>query len=296
MIPPDYLRSALATHFWKSNEASQRGAPGMNASNSPFSSEELKQPRSKYVCVIPVKNEGARLHRQLERMCCAELREMHGIDVIIADSPSTDGSTDPSTLADYGVTAIVRGDNNVGLSNSLRAAFLYCMSKGYTSIILMDGNEKDEPRFLPKFVDKLNDGYDFIQGSRFLEPNGESRTPRHRKFLIRFVHAPFFSLLAGKAFTDTTNGYRGFSARYLNSAVLNLKQNLMQKYELPYYLSWLACRAGFRVIEIPVIRVYPKTGPIPTKIVGLSAHWQMLKPLLLLATRTLLGAWRRPCS
>ncbi len=49
-------------------------------------------------------------------------------------------------------------------------------------------------------------------------------------------------------------------------------------YELHYYLAIRAARLGFKCIETPVSRVYPK-GKIPTKIQGMRGNLFVLKTL-----------------
>jgi dolichol-phosphate mannosyltransferase len=256
-------------------------------SRKAFNVTELHPRVSKYACVIPVKNEGQRLHSQLRRMDCHSLRALRSVDVIIADAPSNDGSTESNVLREIGVTSVVVADEDSGLSKSLRCAFLYCLERDYAGIILMDGNDKDDPSGLALFVEKLEQGWDYIQGSRFAKGGYEQNTPLYRKFLIRFVHAPYYSLLCGKRLTDTTNGFRAFSSKFVGSEDLALKLNRMDKLELPYFMSWVACRRSFRVLEVPVSRSYPESGPVPTKIVGLKGHMGMVWPLVLLTAKTL---------
>ena len=55
--------------------------------------------RSRYAVCLFVINEAERLHRQLAKMQAVE----HGLDVVLADGGSTDGSTDPGRLAAAGV-------------------------------------------------------------------------------------------------------------------------------------------------------------------------------------------------
>jgi dolichol-phosphate mannosyltransferase len=240
------------------------------------------RPRStRYAVVIPVWNEGEKLLGQLARM-----REQAGIcDIVIADAPSSDGSTDPARLAELGVHALVALAEPGGQSSSLRTGFAYALRGGYDGIIEMDGNGKDDPEALPRFVAELEAGAGFVQGSRYLPGGRAVNTPPLRQFLIRRIHAPLFSLLAGHAFTDTTNGFRAYARSFLCDDRVRAFRSTFRDYELVYYLAWIACRGGFRVREIPVTRAYPAHGPTPTKIRGLRRYGDMLKPLLMLALR-----------
>ncbi len=237
--------------------------------------------RARYVAIILVLNEGERLARQLRRMHAVR----HVCDIVIADAPSTDGSTEVSRLATANVHALVRLAEPGGLSSSLRAALAYAIESGYDGAIIMDGNDKDDPKAMPDFVAALDAGIDYVQGSRYCPGGRGINTPRHREFLIRRIHAPVFSWLCRRRFTDTTNGFRSFSRRLLVDPRVWPWRPTFRDYELPYYLAWAACRYGFRVAEIPVTRAYPGIGPVPTKMSPFRGHWRMLKPLLMLALR-----------
>jgi glycosyltransferase involved in cell wall biosynthesis len=237
--------------------------------------------RNRYAVVIPVRNEGDRLRRQLPRMA----RFMDVCDIVITDAPSTDGSTEVDALREAGVHALVTLREPGGLSSSLRAGFAYALRAGFQGLILMDGNDKDDPAALPRFVEGLKAGFDFMQGSRYTVGGQAINTPLSRRLLIKFIHVPLFSALSGYRFTDTTNGFRGYSRRFLLDDRVRPFRNVFCLYELPYYLSWAASRYGFRVTEIPVTRAYPADGPIPTKITVFRGSWWMLKPLIMLLFR-----------
>lgn len=240
----------------------------------------LKPRTANLALVVCVWNEGDRLAEQLERT----RPYLDLVDVIISDRPSTDGSTRLERLEHAGISSYISLTRSSGLSASLRVALAHAMDQGYAGALMMDGNNKDDVDRLPAFVDAIRSGADFVQGSRYLRGAEAVRTPWIREVLIRRVHVPLFSLMSGYRFTDTTNGFRAFSRSFLLDARAGAFRHAFNEYELPYYLAWSACRRGFRVREIPASRVYP-VGPAPTKIRGLSRHWQMLKPLVMLLLR-----------
>lgn len=234
-----------------------------------------------YALVIPTYNEGERIQKQLTRIQALNL----AIDVIITDYPSNDGSTNPEALQRLGVTTLVSLGEPGGLSASLRSAYYYAMENNYKGIILMDGNNKDDPAAIPLFIEKLESGYDFIQGSRFIDGGQAINTPRSRVLLIKLIHRPIFSILCGRFFTDTTNGFRGFSRKMLLDPKINIFQHNFSEYELPYFLAWAACKHQQKICEVPVTRSYPDTGPTPTKIIGFKGYWRMLKPFIDILSR-----------
>lgn len=241
--------------------------------------------RTRCVVVIPVINEGERLHRQLTRMMALGLQ--HKADIVIVDGGSTDGSTDPETLAALGVRALVIKRGPGGLSAQLRCAYAWVLDQGYDGVVTIDGNGKDGVETLPQFLAAMDDGYGYVQASRFIRGGHHEHTPWLRTLAIRLIHAPVLSLAAGRWLTDTTQGYRAYSRAYLLDARVQPFRDIFVRYELLAYLTVRASQLGYRVREIPTSRVYPKGEAIPTKIQGL----RPLIDLLAVLWRTVSGTY-----
>jgi hypothetical protein len=232
--------------------------------------------RARYALCVFVINEGERLHRQLGKMVpwCGD------VDVILADGGSTDGSTAPDVLADLNVRTLLTKRGPGKLSAQMRMALAYCLNEDYEGVIVMDGNDKDDPRSIPRFVTALEDGVDHAQGSRFIRGGKAINTPRSRYWGIKLLHAPLLSLAAGYRYTDTTNGFRAYSRSLLLDPRVRPFRDVFAQYELHYYLAIRAALLGFTVREVPVTRAYPDTGKVPTKIHGWRGNWLVLKTLL----------------
>src|SRR5262249_16669974 len=109
---------------------------------------EFRPKRTRYCVCVFVINEGARIHEQLRRM-----RPFAGeIDVILADGGSTDGSLAPGLLDALGVRALLVKTGPGRLSAQMRMAFAYGLDQGYEGVVVMDGNNKDDPDALPRFA------------------------------------------------------------------------------------------------------------------------------------------------
>lgn len=236
--------------------------------------------RSRQVVLIPVINEGERILRQLRGMQLAAL----GLDIVLVDGGSRDGSTEPVRLRDeLGVRALLLKTGPGKLSAQLRVGMAWCLQRGYDGIVTIDGNGKDDFRAIPRFVEKLNAGFDFVQGSRYLPGGIAENTPLDRELGVRLLHAPLISIGAGFRYTDTTNGFRAFSRPFLTDARVRPFRSIFDTYNLHYYLSVRAPRLNFAVCEVPVTRQYPRTGPVPSKIGGLSGKLSILHQSVLAA-------------
>ncbi len=238
---------------------------------------ESFRPRANRWCIgIPVINEGDRLLGQLKRMQALGLRA----DVIIADGGSKDGSVQHTVLEPLGVRTMLTKLGPGKLSAQMRMVFDYMLNEGYEGIVLIDGNGKDGVEAIPSFLTALEQGWDYLQGSRYLAGGHHENTPLDRKLGGRLIHAPLLSLAARFYYTDTTNGFRGISSRLLLDPRLQPFRDIFDTYNLHYYLSIRAPRLGYRVRELPVSRSYPPAGPTPSKIGGFSGKFAIFQLLL----------------
>lgn len=238
---------------------------------------EFRNKSTQYCLFIFVINEGERLHSQLKKIYSQ--RTYEDIDIIIADGGSTDGSTDVNVLERFGIRSLLIKKGPGKLSAQMRMALFYGIMQDYDGFIVMDGNDKDDPGAIPLFIKKLSEGYDHIQGSRFIKGGKAINTPIIRHLALRLIHVPIIRISSGYPYTDTTNGFRAYSKRFLLDDRVRPFRDCFQTYELHYYLAVMAPRLGYRTTEIPVIRAYPR-GKVPTKISFLKGNLHLISILV----------------
>jgi dolichol-phosphate mannosyltransferase len=227
--------------------------------------------------VIPVINEGDRIKSLLSRM--DTLKIQGAADIIIVDGGSTDGSLELESLQQNGVCGLLVKTGQGKLSAQLRCAYSFALDQGYEGIITIDGNDKDDPEAIPRFIDSLKQGVDFVQASRFISGGVAENTPKSRDFAIRFIHAPMLSLFSDFHWTDTTQGFRAYSRKMLLDPKIALFRDVFMTYELLAYLSYRAPKLGYRCVEMHTVRRYPK-GEVPTKISSFKGNFSVLEVLI----------------
>jgi len=256
--------------FSKTNEAIY-GVPK-------FLSTEIEERRTKYCLCIPIINEGERIQKQLLRAQQNGIDKL--VDIIICDGDSTDGSTEISKLKELGVNTLLVKKDSGKQGAQLRMGFWFALERGYEGIITIDGNNKDSIESVPLFIEKLEQGFDFVQGSRYVEGGKAINTPKIRHFAVKFIHSPLISLTARHRFTDSTNAFRCYSKKYLTHPKVQPFRPVFTTYELLAFLSVKASQLGLKVGEVPVERKYPESGKVPTKISFFKGNFGLIKILV----------------
>src|SRR6478609_11004564 len=118
-------------------------------------------------------------------------------EVIVADNGSTDGSQEIGARAGARVVPVVAK----GYGNALRGGIAAARGK---FIIMGDADDSYDFLEAPKFVKKLREGYDLVQGCR-LPAGGGTVKPGAMPFLHRWWGNPMFSLLVRKWFNAPIN-------------------------------------------------------------------------------------------
>lgn len=248
--------------------------PGLRWELPRHSVSEFSPKGCRYCLLIVVYNEGERIRRQIERTKPFQ----DYVDVIIADGESTDGSLIEDELRENGVRALLRTPER-GLCTATRLALAYGLAEGYEGLITVDGNGKDGMEAIPSFVSKLKEDFDLIQGSRFLPGGKHDNTPIGRYVAVRMIAAPIISLGSWFLYTDPTNAFRAMSRDYLLDPRVQPIRSEFVRFNLQHYLNYRAASLGLACCEIPVIRVYPDNGEVPTKLnfpAMLLVFWELL--------------------
>ncbi len=103
--------------------------------------------------VIPVINEGRRIQNLLSRMGTVSIASV--AEIIIVDGGSTDGSLALNSLKQAGVRGLLVKTAPGKLSAQLRCAYAFALDEGYEGIVTIDGNDKDDPDAIPRFIEAL---------------------------------------------------------------------------------------------------------------------------------------------
>jgi dolichol-phosphate mannosyltransferase len=206
------------------------------------------------IVVIPTYNEAENLPALI-----AAILAQGPFDVLVVDDNSPDGT---GALADRlgslydGRVAVLHRPGKQGLGTAYRAGFTHALARGYQHIFEMDADFSHDPRELPLLRADL-DAADVVLGSRYVRGGSTPHWPLARRLLSR-AGSKYAALLLDLPFHDLTGGFKGFSARVLQT--LDLDAIRSNGYAFQIEVTYRAYRAGFHIVEHPITFVDRRLG------------------------------------
>jgi dolichol-phosphate mannosyltransferase len=178
---------------------------------------------------------------------------------------------------------IVENPARNGIGFAIKEGYRYALSHGFDLIVVMAGNGKDDPREIPRLTKPISkNGYDYVQGSRFLPGGRGEKTPFLRRIFTRLF--PFaWTFLTGVRCTEVTNGFRAYRTSILEDPAINIWQDWLNGYELEYYLHYKVLTLGYKFTERPVSKIYSHTKRESYSHISPLKDWQQIVgPIVLL--------------
>jgi len=180
---------------------------------------------------------------------------------------------------------IITNPRRMGVGYAIREGITYALGKRYDIVVVMAGNNKDDPREIPRLLMPiLKEDCDYVQGSRFLPGGKRTKNPFLRGVFSRFF--PFFwTLLTDIRCTDVTNGFRAYKLKIFSDKRIDISQSWLDGYQLEYYIHYKVLTLGYSTTEVPVSKTYPyrnKGGY--SNISPLRDWWKIVGPLIYLKT------------
>jgi glycosyltransferase involved in cell wall biosynthesis len=220
--------------------------------------------------VIPCLNEANSLAICVDKAVKAFRASGLSGEVLVADNGSTDGSIQ---IAEERGARVVHVPER-GYGAALRAGIAAARGR---FIIMGDADDSYDFTDVPRFVEKLREGYDIVMGNRFLGGIKPGAMPPLHKYFgnpgLTALLNTFFHARIG----DSYCGMRGFTRALYDR--LDVRSTGM---EFALEMIIKAAQIGARIAEIPIV-LWPDKRGRPPHLRSFRDGWRSLRFMLLYA-------------
>jgi dolichol-phosphate mannosyltransferase len=198
--------------------------------------------------IIPTYNEAENLEPIAKAVLAADPR----LELLVVDDNSPDGTgqlADALAAAESRIHVLHRAAKQ-GLGRAYLAGFDWALSRPYECVFEMDADFSHDPRYLPRFLEAIDQGADLVLGSRYV-PGGGTVNWGLRRQLISRGGSFYARTILGAPVRDLTGGFKCFRREVLEA--LDLSTVRASGYAFQIELTYRALRRGFKVREIPIV-------------------------------------------
>jgi dolichol-phosphate mannosyltransferase len=175
-----------------------------------------------------------------------------GFRVLVVDDGSPDGT---GQIADRLATehdwmGVLHRTEKNGIGPAYLAGFRHALDHGAAYLMEMDSDFSHNPQDLARLLAAVQGGADLALGSRYV-PGGGVREWGLLRRLISEGGSTYARWVLGLRVRDLTGGFKCFRREVLEA--IHFDGVRSQGYAFQVELTYRAVRAGFRVVEVPIV-------------------------------------------
>jgi dolichol-phosphate mannosyltransferase len=198
------------------------------------------------VVCLPTYNELENLERMIEAL--APL----GVRVLVIDDNSPDGTGELADrlAAERDWLSVLHRERKEGLGPAYIAGFREALRGDATYVLEMDCDFSHDPADVPRLIAACEAGFDLALGSRYVTGGGTENWGRGRR-VVSAGGSLYARTLLGLPIRDLTGGFKCFRRNVLET--IDLAAVEAKGYAFQIELTYRTVRAGFRVVEVPIM-------------------------------------------
>ena len=199
----------------------------------------------------------------------------YSLDYIVINDGSTDRTADICKENHIKTITLLQ---NLGIGGAIQTGYKYAALKGFDIAVQFDGDGQHDISFLDTLIRPiLEDGYDFVIGSRFISSDKGFQSTKMRRLGIR-VLSNLISVLTHFKTTDPTSGFRAANKRVIRF----FAHNYPVDYPEPESIVELL-KNSFLIMEVPV-NMHEREGGVSSITSWKSVYYMVKVSLAILCT------------
>lgn len=196
--------------------------------------------------VVPARNEAANLPSTISAITSTLKAENIPYELIVVNDGSTDRTAQVvmhSSASDPDIV-LVQNEGRHGYGMAVRAGLNVVTGE---AVAVMMADASDAPEDLVRYYRKLQEGYDCVFGSRFIDGGKVVDYPRHKLVVNRLANF-FIRVLFGLRFNDITNAFKC----YRTEVVAAMQPLISPHFNLTVEMPLKAIVRGYTFAVIPI--------------------------------------------
>lgn len=165
----------------------------------------------KCLVIIPAYNEEENIVRVVENL----KNNYPMYDYVVVNDGSADNTAKICRSKGYELLDL---PVNLGLAGAFQTGLKYAYRKGYDYAIQFDADGQHRPEFIAPMLDKIQEGYDIVIASRFVD----KKKPHTLRMLGSNLISTAMKLTTGHRVKDPTSGMRMFNKKMIAEFALNM--------------------------------------------------------------------------
>jgi dolichol-phosphate mannosyltransferase len=221
--------------------------------------------------VLPTYNEAENIE-PIVRAAHEQLRDGDRILVVDDSSPDGTGAIADRLAGELDGVEVLHRPEKQGLGRAYLAGFRRALDGDAELVLEMDADFSHDPADLPRLIAAAENA-DLVLGSRYVEGGSVTDWGLLRRLVSR-GGSWYARALLRVTVRDLTGGFKCFRRSVLDS--LDLESVHADGYGFQIELTYRAIKAGFRVVEIPIVFRERRVGQSKMNArIALEAVWKV---------------------
>jgi dolichol-phosphate mannosyltransferase len=202
--------------------------------------------------VLPTYNEAKNIEAIVVAASAVLAAAVGDFRILIVDDGSPDGTgeiADRLSAEREQVRVLHRSEKN-GIGPAYLAGFAHALEHGADYMMEMDSDFSHDPADLARLLAAVRDGADLALGSRYVPGGGVTDWGLLRRFVSE-GGSTYARWMLGLKVKDLTGGFKCFRRQVLEA--IHFDSVRSQGYAFQVELTYRAVKAGFRVVEVPIV-------------------------------------------
>lgn len=154
--------------------------------------------------IIPAYNEELNIEKTVNKILKYKEKSKNQIDYVVINDGSKDNTEITCKNNKYNTINLI---TNLGIGGAVQTGYKYALKYGYDVAIQFDGDGQHDENYIDKLVKEIENGFNFVIGSRFISDKNKFKSTGTRRIGIKII-STLIKICTGERITDPTSGFR----------------------------------------------------------------------------------------